>query len=361
MRSTRGIDLNRMRISSLMAVAAGVCVALASRGATATTTTTTYFGNECAVVDPGAFAYAYDPGDAGLEAFLEGTTYETTGIDIVCPIVKSTSAPGNPHADAITDVEISVSNDGNAPGIECQVSVYTSAIPSSGSNWKAGAGPTTSAFTATNISFSSGVAISNWWGTDSWYYAQLECHINVSQELEGYTVTEQGSDSAGYATWPAGTFCWSDVEMNTSTGEYRNALTDNSHGQTGFIESAPYYNGLAGDVQFAYDCEMPGTSVQFSMLPSTVASEGWGWSFNYDGVGSPASWTCPGAMESGSGQSTNFPSLNFPGSTTNVPSANRVTVGSDTFIKTSSEYWIYFSSCTDDGDMALVSARSGGD
>jgi hypothetical protein len=285
---------------------------------------------------------------------VDGFQATANNVEIVCPIWKTTSGPGVTTGDNITSVSVTINNHSHSPGIQCQVTVYNSQIPSSGTNYVTKAGPTTSATGATTISFTSGItSVVGWWGTNTWDYAQLECILQNGESLTDYTVNENGTDNHNYI-YPFEALCWPDTSTGTNTHiTYYSSLANGTTGALGMGE-AP---GSETDPLF-FECYIPGATMQFSLGPTINTSTGWVWSYDESGP-----WGIT-HKEAGSGQSSEWPSLNFPGSVTDVSSglkSNPLCTGNGCFLDTSTEGFIYFQQTDTDGDMAFLTARVTGD
>ncbi|HTA19180.1 MAG TPA: hypothetical protein VK989_07790, partial [Polyangia bacterium] len=236
-----------------MAALAVAAISAASAGADASVTSS-YNGNGCVVANRDAVGLTFDPGDGGLSCDLWDSDFADSGITVVCPIVKKTSGPGISTGDQISSVVVTINNDDTTPGVQCDVAVFNSVISMSTTpNWLAGAGPTTSAYDATTISFSS-ISKQGWWGSSSWAYAELECHLMSGEEVVSYTVTESGT-AQSTLIYPAAGAC-SPESGSAPMGTYQTDL-DGGHvnGPAGFVEAAGSETS-----PFFYQCYLPAAS-----------------------------------------------------------------------------------------------------
>jgi len=307
----------------------------------------------------------YDSVNGGIKASAQS--------DIICEIVKTTSYPATPAntSDKITDIEVSINNNGMSTGIFCAVQVYSSFAPSSGTNATSDTVSHRSVTANTSISFPSGLTTTNWWGSSSsWHYAQLECTLPGGTEMNSYSVTEQGTDNA-FHIYPAWSLC-SPADSTTATANLTYTLGVSQMFPSGFL-AAP-----GGGSEFFYSCYLPGASAQFSITPADNMSSGWQWSYSYYGSSSCSDGDSPcdypsdcwspdntGCRETGSANSNEtWPSKLFPGTSTDlpVPSADEVSgTGFTNFLDSSTFYYAYFWQIQGNGDMEILSMRTTGD
>ena len=307
---------------------------------------------------------------------------ENTGpnpVSIICSINKTTSSPGDPHPDKITDIDITdFYNAATYPGIECEVPVYKSAIPSSSNNVQEADGAVTSGTYDDYMDLSAGLSTQGWWGSSSghsWYFTQLECILQPNQELYTYQVTEEGDDH-GFHIYSPTTLCYA-ADGVSDVNNY-DVLAGNGSG---------FMAAIGGENTFFYQCYLPGESAQFSITWSDNSASGWEWSFSYYGSshGSPCSnngggtlcsypsscWgtvnSCiePGSANPGSPAPAGvWPSAYFPGpSSTNMPATGYTVSGTgfSNFLDSSTYYYAYIQQVENNGDMELVSIRTTGD
>jgi hypothetical protein len=237
------------------------------------------------------------------------------------------------------DINITVDNHGVSPGMTCQVALYSSQVPASGSNVVDLLGPTLTYTTWPYYDFG-GFSSTGWWKASSWLYAQLECDLAPGQELVSYQTEESGSYTND-RIYPASANCSTMSGYPQGNWYAAQPFLPNTF-PAGFVE-AP------GGQQFFYSCILPADWTQFSMGPCNNTSRTWDWSFSSSGP-----WT----TQVGSNQASAWPSYNFP-STTLPASGHTNTAG--TFLNTGASYNIYFqlneSMGTYDGDMSILSYR----
>jgi hypothetical protein len=345
----------------LPVLAFGAIVFLGSRPASAQVTTS-YGGSSCqpAAVHWTAFSF---PMDGGIKATSTGG-----GGWVICPITKYTSGVGVEWGDELADVKVTLNNNGGSTGIYCQTVVYSSSVPSSSSSdtnvqyW----GWSQTETSDTQIDWSDGIEGSGYWQDTSWYYAQLECLLQNSEEVTSYEVTENGGYT-GQIISPVSAGCFTGSSSNHFQTEPADTLeTWNGEGPVGWAEAA-------GGDPVKYDCDTPLSYYQYSVIPTINNASAWEWAFNTSGFGSPASWTCTYSGGSpdpitgpahqvfpGSSTYEPGPSAIFPSSTYVPPSADEYVefTGEGEWLVTTSTTYVFFDQCTTDGDWGLVSYRS---
>jgi hypothetical protein len=130
------------------------------------------------------------------------------GADVVCPIIKKTSGPGI-FNDSLNAVQVSgFSRPSHSSSVQCWLTEYHQRVnpwnpPPSGTNAFSQSENTGSGSTGASFNFSLGVSgiygyWDGYWGSDSYLYAEITCHLNQFSGLTGYQVDENGSDQTGY-------------------------------------------------------------------------------------------------------------------------------------------------------------------
>jgi hypothetical protein len=294
--------------------------------------------------------------------------------DIICEIRKYTSYPATPAntTDKITSVHVDINNWPQTTGVSCTVQVYSSYLPSTGSNITSDVQAHQSSESDYDITLS-GFTTTNWWGSDSsWKYAMMDCLLQPGQEVNDYSVTEEGTDNHHHIYSALSLCSPADSTSRTANIEFS---TDTTLGPSGDI-AAP-----GGSDQFFYACYLPGDEAQFSITPSDNNTEGWQWSYSYYGsdYGSPCNnngigtlCAYPGTcwsdsiscIEPGSYYTAgNLPSKIFPGTSTDLPAPYN---SSTHFLDSTTYYYAYFRQIVGsggyaNGDMKFVSVRTSGD
>jgi hypothetical protein len=295
---------------------------------------TSYLGDECV---PTYRGQAYSIGsDYGIIA-------EEDSISIVCPITKHTSGRNISSGDMMYDVNITVDDHGHSPGLTCQVTLYTSQVPSGASptNVVNVLGPYLTYPTWDSYDFGE-IPEVGWWGSSSWLYAQLECTLKNGEELVAYQTSEAGSATGEHIYSPTQncTPVSGTEQGNISTGPA--SLPGTQPG--GMIESP-------GGQSFFYQCYQPNYWAEFSMGPCISTVQSWDWSYSSSGP-----WGSAHA-EPGSGQNNAWPSFNFPSTT--LPASGHTNT-SGTFLNTAPPYVFFQLNEFEggfDGDMSIISFR----
>jgi hypothetical protein len=240
-----------------------VCGVLAVSGsAKADVTSPAYDVRKCRSSGNSTDGSAYlDRGTAGqLKAKLQQA-------NIICPVVRTTSAPGH-YDDDFLGASIPVV--GGASAVTCRARVWRSDVPVINND-------DGTSYTLTNLWNSSSTVASttkvvlpaldstNYWdgasqggsSTPAWFYMDLECTLPVGSIMKNYTVTEAGTDH-GYRIYDAAN-CSADPTNNMQYGYI---------GADDYVEPGGYIRGQAatGYTNFAMQCPVPGnTRVDVSM------------------------------------------------------------------------------------------------
>jgi hypothetical protein len=347
------------RVASMLATL--ITVSFFATRAEASTVTNDYDGYDCLPQSANDTNVNYN---SSTGAMYTGSSSS----NIVCAILKTTSAPST-TGDLLNGVSIYINNNGSSTGITCQVQVYSSDAPSVGTN--ADEVVSYQSATVDSLIDLSGFTRTNWWGTSSvWHYAQLECTLPPFTFLNSYSVTEEGTDT-GFHIYPAWYMC-SPADSTSSNANLTDTL-----GMSSPSYPAGYLTAPGGDATFFYSCYLPGESAQFSISTSDNTSSGWEWSYSYYGSSTcsdgaslcdyPTScWSDSSTCEeTGSASTSNWPSLIFPGTSSELPapSADVVAGGTDytNFLDSSTYYYAYFRQVEANGDMSMLSMRTTGD